>query len=79
MSEGLKPCPFCGMTSITIEDYQPMEDVHVVCKDCGAKVSFYGIRYTVADRWNMRPIEKTLEQRIEELEARKFIWKKKAR
>lgn len=53
------------MTSITIEDYQPMQDVHVVCKDCGAKVSFYGIRYTVADRWNMRPIEKYLEQLIE--------------
>lgn len=70
VNEELKPCPFCGMTSITIEDYQPMEDVHVVCKDCGAKVSFYGIRYTVADRWNMRPIEKTLEQRIEELEAK---------
>lgn len=68
MSEELKPCPFCGMTSLIIEDYQPMQDVHVVCKDCGAKVSFDGIRYTVASRWNMRPIEQALEQRIEKKE-----------
>ena len=65
MSEELKPCPFCGMTSLTIEDNQKVQDVHVLCKDCGAKVSFEGIRYTVASRWNMRPIEHALEQRIE--------------
>lgn len=66
MNEELKPCPFCGGTSLTIENPQLFQDVHVICRDCGAKASFYGIRYTVATRWNMRPIEQALmEQRIE--------------
>ena len=69
MSEGLKPCPFCGETRLTIEDNQKVQDVHVLCKDCGAKTSFDGIRYDVAGRWNGRPIEDVLQKRIEELEA----------
>lgn len=69
MSKELKPCPFCGETSLTIEDNQKVQDVHVLCKDCGAKISFEGIRYTVASRWNTRPIEQVLQKRIEALEA----------
>ena len=69
MSEGLKPCPFCGETRLTIEDNQKVQDVHVLCKDCGAKTSFDGIRYAVAGRWNCRPVEDALKRRIKELEA----------
>lgn len=69
MSKELKPCPFCGETRLTIEDNQKVQDVHVLCKDCGAKTSFDGIRYDVAGRWNGRPIEDVLQKRIEELEA----------
>ena len=69
MSKELKPCPFCGETSLTIEDNQMVQDVHVLCKDCGAKTSFDGIRYAVAGRWNVRPVERALKSRIEELEA----------
>ena len=69
MSKELKPCPFCGETRLTIEDNQKVRDVHVLCKDCGAKTSFDGIRYDVAGRWNVRPVERALKSRIEELEA----------
>lgn len=69
MSEGLKPCPFCGETRLTIEDNQKVRDVHVLCKDCGAKTSFDGIRYDVAGRWNTRPLKHALQKRLEELEA----------
>lgn len=69
MIEELKPCPFCGETRLTIEDNQMVQDVHVLCKDCGAKTSFDGIRYAVAGRWNGRPIEGVIQDRIEELEA----------
>ena len=69
MSKELKPCPFCGETSLIIEDNQMVQDVHVLCKDCGAKTSFDGIRYAVAGRWNVRPVERALKSRIEELEA----------
>lgn len=69
MSKELKPCPFCGETSLTIEDNQKVRDVHVLCKDCGAKTSFDGIRYSVASRWNVRPVEDALKRRIKELEA----------
>lgn len=69
MSKELKPCPFCGETRLTIEDNQKVQDVHVLCKDCGAKTSFDGIRYDVAGRWNVRPVEDALQKRIEELEA----------
>lgn len=76
MSEGLKPCPFCGETRLTIEDNQKVQDVHVLCKDCGAKTSFDGIRYAVASRWNVRPVEDALQKRIEELEAERDRLKK---
>lgn len=69
MIKELKPCPFCGETRLTIEDNQKVRDVHVLCKDCGAKTSFDGIRYDVAGRWNCRPVEHALQKRIEELEA----------
>lgn len=69
MSKELKPCPFCGETRLTIEDNQKVQDVHVLCKDCGAKTSFDGIRYAVAGRWNCRPVEDALKRRIKELEA----------
>lgn len=69
MSKELKPCPFCGETRLTIEDNQKVRDVHVLCKDCGAKTSFDGIRYAVASRWNVRPVEHALQKRIEELET----------
>ena len=69
MSKELKPCPFCGETSLIIEDHENVQDVHVLCKDCGARISFEGIRYTVASRWNTRPVEHALQKRIEELEA----------
>ena len=69
MRKELKPCPFCGETRLTIEDNQQVQDVHVLCKDCGAKTSFDGIRYDVAGRWNVRPVENALQKRIEELEA----------
>lgn len=69
MSKELKPCPFCGETRLTIEDNQKVQDVHVLCKDCGAKTSFDGIRYDVAGRWNVRPVEHALQKRIAELEA----------
>lgn len=76
MSKELKPCPFCGETSLTIEDNQMVQDVHVLCKDCGAKTSFDGIRYDVAGRWNVRPVEDALQKRIEELEAERDRLKK---
>lgn len=76
MSKELKPCPFCGETRLTIEDNQKVQDVHVLCKDCGAKTSFDGIRYDVAGRWNVRPIEDVLQKRIEELEAERDRLKK---
>ena len=69
MSKELKPCPFCGETSLTIEDNQKVRDVHVLCKDCGEKTSFDGIRYSVAGRWDCRPVEDALKRRIKELEA----------
>lgn len=69
MSKELKPCPFCGETRLIIEDNQKVQDVHVLCNDCGAKTSFDGIRYDVAGRWNGRPIEGVIQDRIEELEA----------
>ena len=69
MNEELKPCPFCGETRLIIENNQMVQDVHVLCKDCGAKTSFDGIRYSVAGRWNCRPVEDALKRRIEELEA----------
>lgn len=69
MSKELKPCPFCGETRLTIEDNQKVRDVHVLCKDCGAKTSFDGIRYDVAGRWNTRPLKHALQKRLEELEA----------
>lgn len=76
MSKELKPCPFCGETRLTIEDNQKVRDVHVLCKDCGAKTSFDGIRYDVAGRWNIRPVEHALQKRIEELEAERDRLKK---
>lgn len=76
MSKELKPCPFCGETRLTIEDNQKVQDVHVLCKDCGAKTSFDGIRYAVVGRWNVRPIEDVLQKRIEELEAERDRLKK---
>lgn len=76
MSKELKPCPFCGETRLTIEDNQMVQDVHVLCKDCGAKTSFDGIRYDVAGRWNIRPVEHALQKRIEELEAERDRLKK---
>lgn len=76
MSKELKPCPFCGETRLTIEDNQKVRDVHVLCKDCGAKTSFDGIRYDVAGRWNVRPVEDALQKRIEELEAERDRLKK---
>ncbi len=76
MSKELKPCPFCGETRLTIEDNQKVQDVHVLCKDCGAKTSFDGIRYDVAGRWNVRPVENALQKRIEELEAERDRLKK---
>lgn len=69
MSKELKPCPFCGETRFIIEDNQMVQDVHVLCKDCGAKTSFDGIRYSVTSRWNVRPVEDALKRRIKELEA----------
>lgn len=69
MSKELKPCPFCGETGLTIEDNQKVQDVHVLCKDCGAKTSFDGIRYDVAGRWNIRSVERALQKRIEELKS----------
>ena len=84
MSEELKPCPFCGETKLTIEDNQKVQDVHVLCNDCGAKTSFDGIRYAVASRWNVRPVEHALQKRIEELETenkrlRERRWKSEQR
>ena len=76
MSKELKPCPFCGETRLTIEDNQKVQDVHVLCKDCGAKISFDGIRYAVAGRWNIRSVERALKRRIEELEAERDRLKK---
>lgn len=76
MSKELKPCPFCGETRLTIEDKQKVRDVHVLCNDCGAKTSFDGIRYAVAGRWNIRPVEQALQKRIEELEAERDRLKK---
>lgn len=67
MSKELKPCPSCGETRLTIEDNQKVRDVHVLCKDCGSKISFDGIWYDVAGRW--KPLEHVLQKRIEELEA----------
>lgn len=69
MSKELKPCPFCGETRLTIEDNQKVQDVHVLCKDCGAKTSFDGIRYDVVGRWNVRPVERALQKRVEVLKA----------
>ena len=69
MSKELKPCPFCGETKLTIEDNQKVQDVHVLCNDCGAKTSFDGIRYAVASRWNCRPVEHALQRHIKALEA----------
>lgn len=77
MSKELKPCPFCGETKLTIEDNQKVQDVHVLCNDCGAKTSFDGIRYTVASRWNVRPVEHALQKRIEELETENKRLRKK--
>ena len=76
MSKELKPCPFCGETRLTIEDNQKVQDVHVLCKDCGAKTSFDGIRYAVAGRWNIRSVERALQKHIEELEAERDRLKK---
>lgn len=57
MSEGLKPCPFCG--SIDIELYELSEDgnAYARCLGCGAEGSVQGTLYNAIDSWNRRAID----------------------
>ena len=59
MSEGLRPCPFCGA--------MPMgEDDRYMCSTLGCVMQEDTIS---AKDWNTRPIEDALRARIAELEA----------
>ena len=57
MSEKLKPCPFCGGTKICTEKGINLN----YCDNCSAESN--------VERWNTRPIEDDLRNRIAELEA----------
>lgn len=60
ISDGLKPCPFCGGNNIK-EAVLSGGDWHK-CEDCYAQSG--GL-----EDWNVRPIEDALQKRIAELEA----------
>lgn len=67
MTEGLKPCPFCGengqYTSSSggcdEEDEYPVK-YNVGCRNCGASSGFYDKKEDAAESWNERTDEPPL-------------------
>jgi hypothetical protein len=67
MSE-LKPCPFCGGDSVTLQSLGG--HTRAGCVDCGAEVTRpMGLYRNAMIEWNTRPIEDELTARIAELEG----------
>lgn len=75
MSDGLKPCPFCGagIKVFVFEDMFVFEDTAVgkfnaCCAGCGAEGAYGKTRQLAIAAWNRRPIEDKLQDRIAKLE-----------
>ena len=63
MTEELKPCPFCGGKAFIDSEFSG-----VYC-NCGAELTFFESDKEAAEKWNTRPIENELHEKIEKLEA----------
>lgn len=56
MKPELKPCPFCGGKASLHHEGR------AYCKNCGIENMFL-----LVDKWNSRPIEDDLQQKIDEM------------
>jgi len=57
--EGLKPCPFCGTTNVTISPSDNEIDIEIKCPECDAMmVRFKNRRRELIEAWNRRIGEK---------------------
>jgi Lar family restriction alleviation protein len=71
MSE-LKKCPFCGGTEIEFSGFSIVPEVIMSCSNCGVMFDEESVNNQaeeelvniVIERWNTRPIEDTLQSRI---------------
>ena len=59
MTQGLKPCPFCGGTNISVCDSTTLRTVF--CHSC--------VIYITIETWNTRPIEDALRAEVARLRA----------
>ena len=57
MTEGLKPCPFCGSRNIRQHSQYPMQIWSVKCRDCGGKMQRAGSQEQAIAAWNRRTHE----------------------
>lgn len=68
MSE-LKPCPFCGSDSVTLQSLG--DHTRTGCVDCGAEVTRpMGLYRNAMIEWNTRPIEDALLKRLNVLDEK---------
>lgn len=73
MSEGLKPCPFCGKKA-SIQDCSyfgstPMWSAMCDNPKCFAYTEAFKTKKEAVECWNSRPAEEALQKRIAELET----------
>lgn len=57
MTDDLKPCPFCGSTSIRIECFQNKnweKDFWITCENCDATSGVRDNETSVIELWNRR-------------------------
>ena len=72
MTENLKSCPFCGSEPVMLGEDDGM--YQVVCMNCAANIDNYDYEKEVAaKKWNNRPIEDELNEKIEKLERENHI------
>lgn len=54
LSEDLKPCPFCGSTTLELGNLVDEDDYFVSCEDCGVQQLANHTKPEAARLWNMR-------------------------
>jgi Lar family restriction alleviation protein len=56
MTEKLKPCPFCGSTSLYFPD-KPVFDYFIHCDNCGCNTDSFTNAESAIEAWNRRAKE----------------------
>lgn len=68
VTEALKPCPFCGSSSVGFKHYG-LPDTKVGCNGCGAQFPYFNNRAEAIAAWNTRADRDKYEAAMAEMRA----------